>query len=119
VRTHIATERVPLLGRVTCHRAVIGPLRAALARLAADGVGWLVPPSDFAGCFSARVATNGETLSRHAWGIAVDLNATKLPLGTSGQQDPRLVGAMRAAGFTNGAEWLVPDPQHFEWVGTP
>lgn len=113
---YLVTDRVPILGRVTCHRAVLPALRAALERLEADGLAWLVPSQDYGGCFAPRVATNGHSISRHTWGIAVDLNSGKFPLGYDEKQDPRLVDAMLEQGFVSGAQWLVPDPAHFEWV---
>ena len=60
----------------------------------------------------------GETihqpLSRHAWGIAVDLNVDDNPRGSFSTQDARLVEIMRRHGFGWGGTWLVPDPAHYE-----
>ena len=44
VARHIVTRPVPILGSVTCHRAMIGPLRAALGELARRGLARLVDP---------------------------------------------------------------------------
>jgi hypothetical protein len=56
-------------------------------------------------------------VSRHAWGLAVDLNATTNPYGYDSQQDPRLVEIMQSHGFVFGGDWPTPDPMHFEYVG--
>ena len=58
-------------------------------------------------------------LSRHAWGVAVDLNADDNPHGARSRQDRRLVETFADHGFTYGGFWLVPDAMHFEYVGNP
>lgn len=119
VAANIRTAAVPILGRVTCHRAVLPTLRQVLGRLAADGLGHLVDPDQFAGCFAPRRIAPGEPLSRHAWGVAIDLNQHRNPTGQGSGQDPRLVARLGEAGFTWGGTWLVPDPMHFEYVQPP
>lgn len=113
---HIVAAEVPLLGEVRCHRGLIAQLEGALGELRRRNLGWLVEPSGFAGCHAARLTTSREQLSRHAWGIAVDLNFHKNPVGQASAQDPRLVATFERWGFTWGGDWLVPDPAHFEYV---
>jgi hypothetical protein len=55
-------------------------------------------------------------LSRHTWGIAVDVNARLFPCGSHSKQDERLIAAFARQGFTWGGEWREPDPMHFEVV---
>jgi hypothetical protein len=50
----------------------------------------------------------GGKLSRHAWGIAVTLEATG---------DERLIQIMARNGFIWGGSFAHPDSTHFEWVG--
>jgi hypothetical protein len=109
---------VPLLGRVTCHRAIIAPLRGALEELARSGLAWLVEPDGYAGCHNPRLTSSLDSVSRHAWGTALDLNEHKNPYGQAGRQDPRLVTIFQEWGFAWGGEWLIPDPAHFEYVGS-
>lgn len=116
VDAHIVDAHVPILGQVRCHRATIEPLSEALGALAEENLGHLVDPGGFAGCWSARRIAVGEPLSRHAWGVAVDLNIGGNPRGSFSTQDPRLVEAMRAAEFTWGGLWLIPDPGHYELI---
>lgn len=111
---NIVTASVPLLGEVRCHRATIEPLRAVLTQLAEANLGHLVSQGGFAGCWSPRRIDVGQPISRHAWGIAVDLNIATNPRGSFSTQDSRLVDLMRSAGFTWGGTWLVPDPGHYE-----
>ncbi len=113
----IATAGVPIIGEVRCHTAVIGPLRAALAELEAAGLAPLVDAGDYAGCFSPRLIGPGAGPSRHAWGVAVDLNASRNPFGAASTQDPRLVEVMERHGFGFGGRWPVPDAMHFEYRG--
>jgi hypothetical protein len=119
VSTHIVTAAVPILGRITCHRAVIGAVRAALIDLVKSNLASLVDPAAFAGCFAAKRVNPGEPVSRHAWGVALDVNYRGNQTGVSSAQDPRLVAVMARYGFTSGADWLQPDPAHFEYIRAP
>jgi hypothetical protein len=115
----LVRRRVPILGPVHCHRALIPPLRGALAQLKEEGLAHLVSPGDYAGCWNPRLVSQHGGVSRHAWGAAVDLNAGANPTGTDPAQDRRLVEVMEKWGFTWGGFWLVPDGMHFEYVGPP
>jgi hypothetical protein len=118
VRRHLVTRRVPILGAVTCHRAMLPHLRSALAELSRRGLARLVDPGDYAGCYAPRRIRPGGALSLHAWGLAVDLNASTNPFGGRSAQDRRLVRVMRRHGFTWGGDWPTrPDPMHFEYRG--
>jgi hypothetical protein len=118
VRRNIVTRRVPILGAVTCHRAMIAPLRRALGRLQRQGLSRLVDPGDYAGCFAARRIPGSGSLSLHAWGLAVDINASENPQGSKPRQDPRVVRAFERTGFAWGGRWpTAPDGMHFEWHG--
>jgi hypothetical protein len=72
----------------------------------------------FDGCFVPRHMSwdPKRGLSRHAWGIAVDVNARLFPYGSTAKQNARLVEAFKRQGFTWGGEWKTPDPMHFEVV---
>jgi hypothetical protein len=106
---------VPIIGAVTCHRAFIPPLRRALGRLERRGLERLVDPSDYAGCYAPRRIPASGSLSLHAWGLAIDLNASQNPQGDRPRQDPRLVRAFEREGFTWGGRWpTAPDGMHFE-----
>ena len=119
IARNLVTGRVPILGMVHCHRALIPALRGALGELRDEGLAHLVSPGDYAGCWNARLVSQHGGVSRHAWGAAVDLNAGANPTGTASSQDRRLVGVMEKWGFTWGGFWLVPDGMHFEYVGPP
>lgn len=119
VAENIVSVEVPLLGSTRCHRVVAEMLVGAMTELMEEGLGHLIDPGGFAGCWNPRyiraVTGTSAGVSRHAWGGAVDLNAGANPVGSTGTQDPRLVEIMEKWGFTWGGRWLVPDPMHFEY----
>jgi hypothetical protein len=118
---HIATQRVPILGPVTCNRSLFPQLRAALREVVRRNLTFLISPSEYGGCYSARFV-NGASfgrLSHHSWGAAIDLNVAENRFGTRPTMDPRIVAIMESKGFTWGGRWLIPDGMHFEWVRFP
>jgi hypothetical protein len=114
----LRTERVPLLGAITCNTAMFTPLRAALRQLARRGLSRLVSPRDYGGCYAPRLIPGdpGPAISHHAWGTAIDLNVAANPFGARPHQDPRLVAIMAHYGLTWGGRWLTPDGMHFELI---
>ncbi len=115
---HIRTASVPVLGRVTCHRAIVPALRSALRELERRGLDDLIDPGDYGGCYSPRFIARspGAGISHHAWGIAFDVNVTQNPLGGEPRMDPRIVDVFERRGFAWGGRWLVPDGMHFEFL---
>jgi hypothetical protein len=114
MRANLVTRRLPVLGLVRCHRRVVGELGKAMADLQRQGLGGLVDVGSFrreGGCWSRRLLRErqpGGKLSRHAWGIAVELPVTP---------DERVIRTMARHGFTWGGNFARPDATHFEWVG--
>jgi hypothetical protein len=51
----LRTERVPLLGAITCNTAMFAPLRAALRQLVRRGLSHLVSPREYGGCYAPRL----------------------------------------------------------------
>ncbi|HEX8134050.1 MAG TPA: hypothetical protein VF880_11565 [Actinomycetes bacterium] len=117
----LVTTRVPLLGRVTCHRAVTRDLAAAMADLQRRKLGQLVDPAGFrrdGGCYRPRLLhdPNGK-LTSHAWGIAVTLALAVDPAQRRPLVDQRLVRAMAGHGFILGAGLGGAGTADFQWVG--
>jgi hypothetical protein len=114
---NIRTARVPILGRVSCHRALFPQLRAALSRVQAEGIAHLINPNDFAGCFGPRFVSRDPDgrLSHHAWGVAFDINAAENRPGYEPNLSRRVVAVIEDFGFTWGGRWIIPDGMHFEW----
>lgn len=119
VSEHIVTRQVPILGTVTCHRIAIESIDAILTELDRLGLAHAVDPDGFAGCWNPRLIAEGGDLSRHAWGIAVDINAEGNPTGTGSGQHDAIVELFTRSGWGWGGSWLVPDPMHFELVTDP
>jgi hypothetical protein len=113
-RANLVTRKLPVLGRVRCHRLVVDDLGKAMADVASQGLRGLVDVGAFrrqGGCWSPRLLRErqlGGKLSRHAWGIAVALKVTA---------DERLIQTMARHGFVWGGGFARPDATHFEWVG--
>ena len=114
VASNIAIGDVPIIGTVTCHRLMFGQLRAALAEIEGEGLASEIHTAD--GCYVPRFIDRdpGKPLSMHAFGLAIDLNASTNGLGTRGDMDPRIVEIFERWGFDWGGRWARPDPMHFE-----
>ena len=112
-RANLVTRTVPLLGRVRCHKLIVDQLGKAMADLERQQLANLVDVGEFrreGGCWSPRLLRDarGGKLSRHAWGIAVNLKVNA---------DERLLRTMAQHGFVWGGDFARPDTTHFEWVG--
>jgi D-alanyl-D-alanine carboxypeptidase-like protein len=116
---HLDTRDVPLIGTVTCNRALFDPLVGALEQLEREGLGHLV--HSYAGCYAARTVARTPTAppSQHAYGAAIDINAEDNPFGAEPMMDPRVVRVFERWGFVWGGDFLIPDGQHFEYLGEP
>jgi hypothetical protein len=117
-RTNLVTRRVPLLGRVRCHRMVVEDLADAMADLHRRKLDALVDAAAVrrqGGCWSRRLLRGPDgRLTRHAWGIAVTLRAPARPAAGRPALDQRVLKAMARHGFA----WVPHGDAHFEWVGT-
>ena len=116
VRSFIRTEKVPILGSVTCNKGMLPQLRAALTDIVNSGLAAQIHPGEYAGCYYPRFIANdpGKGLSLHSWGIAVDLNVPGNQRGTVGEMDRRVVAIFKKWGFAWGGDWSYTDPMHFE-----
>ncbi len=116
VAEYIRTASVPILGNVTCNKAMLPQLRAALTEVVQRGLADKINPDEYAGCYYPRYIgrdpSNG--LSLHSWGIAVDLNVPGNLRGTVGEIDRQVVAIFKKWGFAWGGDWNYTDPMHFE-----
>ena len=120
VRKNIVRETVPLLGRIQCHRKLIPLVRSAMAEVRSEGLSDLV--RTYSGCYAPRTTLGvpGASISHHAWGAAIDINAPDQPFGEEPTpRQTRLAEIMERWGFIWGGRFIVPDPHHFEWFGPP
>ena len=110
---NIQTIRMPIIGRTTCHRLMWEPLRGALNQIDEEGLADTLFTEEFrtsGGCYAPRRISRfdaGGSISRHAWGIAIDIN-------TKSGYVPRVVEIFNSWGFAWGGTWTSPDEMHFE-----
>ena len=73
------------------------------------------------GGFNYRNIRGGDTLSQHAFGNAIDINAATNGLGSRTTDMPANITDMAEnRGLEWGGNWKSrPDPMHFEWTGKP
>ncbi len=114
VQSHITTEVVPILGAVTCNRAIFPQLKAALAEVVTRGLAAEIHPKEYAGCYYPRFIAGSTQLSNHAFGLALDLNVPGNQRGTVGQINREVVAIFKQWGFGWGGDWGYTDPMHFE-----
>ncbi len=118
-RSHIVTERVPILGTITCNVALLPQIRGVMRELIAEDLAGTI--HSYAGCYARRYSNRdpSQAISHHTWGIALDVNVPENPYGASPHQDRRLVAAFEKWGFIWGGTFLTPDGMHFEYRRPP
>lgn len=121
VARNIRTERVPILGEVTCNRLMFRQLRGALREIVRLGLAGEIHPSAYGGCYVPRFVDRdpGKPISLHTWGVAIDLNVAENQRGTRGGWDSRVVAIFKKWGFAWGGDWDWTDPMHFQLAGIP
>jgi D-alanyl-D-alanine carboxypeptidase len=114
VASHITTEVMPIIGSMTCNRAIFPQLRAALEEVVTTGLADELHPNEYAGCYYPRFIAGTTTLSNHSFGLAMDFNVPGNQRGTVGEMDRTVVGIFKKWGFAWGGDWNYTDPMHFE-----
>lgn len=116
VRNYIRTESVPILGNVTCNKAMLPQLRAALTKIQRAGLAGKIHRGEYGGCYVPRFIARDPSrgLSFHTFGTAIDLNVPGNQRGTVGEIDRQVVNIFIQCGFNWGGTWNYTDPMHFE-----
>ena len=114
VASHIGTEVMPIIGPMTCNRAIFPQLRAALDEVVSRGLASELHPGEYAGCYYPRFIAGTTTLSNHSFGLAMDFNVPGNQRGTVGEMDRGVVAIFKKWGFAWGGDWNYTDPMHFE-----
>ena len=110
---NIERKNMPIIGRATCNKIMWKPLLGALNQVIKEGLADTLSKEEFqksGGCYAPRRINRfnaGGAISRHAWGIAIDINVK------SGYH-PRVVEIFNSWGFAWGGTWTSPDEMHFE-----
>jgi hypothetical protein len=109
------------VSRVQCHRLIAHNLVQALVAMESRMSAQALRDHGldmWGGCFEFRRTRGGTALSRHSWGVAVDMNPDIGRLGSAedAANYPKfIVDAFKNAGFNWGGDWTDrPDPMHFE-----
>jgi len=110
---NIQNKRMPILGITRCHRLMWEPLEGALNQILEEGLEGYLSIEEWrssGGCYAPRRISRfdaGGSISRHAWGIAIDIN-------TKSGYPPRIIEIFNSWGFAWGGTWTSPDEMHFE-----
>ncbi len=105
-------DRPRRVERIRVNRQIAPLVATTFGQIYRDGLWHLIETFD--GCYAWRAKRNGQRLSLHAWGAAIDLNAASNPLGLPSCQDSRLIDAFQANGWEWGGTWSTPDPMHLQ-----
>jgi hypothetical protein len=106
-----------------CHRLVVDAIQGALTEIKNAGLSRFVNTQNsnrYGGCFVGRynrLAGNFGAPSRHAWGMAIDINTDTNPQGGVPQMNCAVVRIFRKWGFAWGGNFWPSDGMHFEYVG--
>ena len=118
VSNNIVERQIPLLCTVKCHRQFADLLDEVIRGLDGAGSSEAIDRSAYLGCWNPRWISGRRGLSRHAWGVAADINFGNSTDGGPGSPvHPVLLEMMAAAEATSGHLWVQADPGHFEWYG--
>ena len=114
----LLNEQIPI--RARCHLRIVADLRAALAAVAAAGLGGAIDVDNantYGGCYTPRFARESWNLSRHSYGLALDTNTAENCAGCAPPMNCDVVRIFRRHNFAWGGNFNRPDGMHFEWVG--
>ncbi len=105
--------------RIFCNKDMHGPLSAAFTALIATGCHMELETFD--GAFHVRwVRGLPGVPSYHSFGVAIDFNAKKNPLGSAGVWSKEFILCMKDAGFDYGGDFIHrKDPMHFSLTSIP
>lgn len=106
-----------LVKTIRGHKRIVDVVVAALMECLANGVA----PDRIAygGMYSFRAKRSSPKLSTHAWGIAIDLDPARNPMGKpwdggAAMMPAAAVKAFEERGFVWGGRWDQPDCMHFQ-----
>jgi hypothetical protein len=110
-----------LVKHINCNVDMHLPLLNALKALASLGL--TKELKTFDGCFNIRAVRGSASVSAHAYGLAIDINAFENKLGSAESKlSPAFVKCFTDQGFDWGGNFHSrKDPMHFSycWEGSP
>ena len=109
--------------KAACNVNVRVAIQGALSEVRRQGLSRYVDVGNtnaYGGCFYPRynrLAGKLGYLSRHSWGMAIDMNTSVNGQGVVPRMDCRIVRIFRQWGFAWGGNFTPSDGMHFEYVG--
>ncbi len=100
--------------RARCHRLVVENFQTAFEALRASDLENEV--KNYSGIYARRAIRGaGSHPSTHSWGIAIDLESVKYPLGSTQRFPEEVIKIFQNAGFFYGGDFISrKDPMHFQ-----
>lgn len=115
----LSWNRGTAITRLRVHRRLAACFAAALAAVHANPAAWgSIGDTGGAFCWRPQRGAGVKKLSRHCWGIALDLDVADNTMGGAGRMHPAVVAAFAGQGFEWGGRWRGArrDPMHFEFA---
>ncbi len=102
---------------VSCHKDVMFELRDIFNHIYANKEAW-ASIGDYGGCYMWRPNRNNpKVLSRHSWGLAVDMDVADNPNGGAAHMHPHIIKCFAERGWLWGGDhkfFPTIDAMHFE-----
>ena len=99
--------------RSRCHKLLVENFQFAFERIKSAGLE--AECKNYGGIFAKRAKRGSSKASTHSWGIAIDLEPYKYPLGSKARMPDAVVGIWKEAGFGYGGDFAKRlDPMHFQ-----
>lgn len=104
--------------KIWCNKFIASQFSGAFAEVMSIGLWADIDLSNGGGCYVARHKNWNikSTLSKHSWGIALDINPKKYPIGSQERINQKVIDIFNKYGFYYGGDWRRPDPMHIEWA---
>jgi hypothetical protein len=102
--------------RARCHNLLVENFQRAFEQIQTGGLQDQV--KNYSGIYARRpIRGQSSHPSTHSWGIAIDLEAEKFPLGSTKRFSPEVVAVFQGCGFFYGGDFRSrKDPMHFQFA---
>ena len=116
---NIVRHTFPILGAIYLHREAVPSLSKIMQEI--ERKGWASKVKKFDGSYVPRfVRGSHSTLSSHAYGTSIDINARDNPQGSEPTEDQKLLAPIfEKNGWYWGDRFSKRDPMHFEFIMKP
>lgn len=101
--------------RSRCHYLIVENFQKVFEEIKAANLQDLV--KNYSGIYNQRpIRGQSAHPSTHSWGIAIDLESEKFPLGSTQRFPDEIVNIFQDAGFFYGGDFIArKDPMHFQF----